>query len=86
LAALLDGAGSSVYNLGNSIGYSVRQVIDLVQKVTGRAVQTVEEQRRTGDPANLVADSGKIRRALNWAPGYEDLERIIATAWKWINR
>lgn len=86
LEALLSGAGSSVYNLGNSIGYSVRQVIDLVQKVTGRAVQTVEEERRAGDPANLVADSAKIRRALNWAPEYEDLERIIATAWNWINR
>jgi UDP-glucose 4-epimerase len=84
LKALLDGAGSNVYNLGNSIGYSVRQVIDLAGKVTGRAIPTIEEQRRAGDPATLVADSGKIKGVLNWTPEYEDLERIIATAWKWI--
>jgi UDP-glucose 4-epimerase len=84
LRALLDGSGSCAYNLGNSIGYSVRQVIDLARSVTGRAVPTVEERRRAGDPAALVADSGKIKRALNWTPEYEDLERIIATAWKWI--
>ena len=84
LRALLDGSGSCAYNLGNSIGYSVRQVIDLAGKVTGRTIPTVEEQRRAGDPATLVADSGKIKRALNWRPDYEDLEKIIATAWKWI--
>jgi UDP-glucose 4-epimerase len=85
LRALLDGSGSSTYNLGNSIGYSVRQVIDLARKVTGRTIETVEEQRRAGDPATLVADSGKIKGALNWTPMYEDLENIIATAWKWIS-
>jgi UDP-glucose 4-epimerase len=84
LQALLDGSGSCAYNLGNSIGYSVRQVIDLARVVTGHAIPTVEEQRRAGDPATLVADSGKIKRALNWRPDYEDLENIIATAWKWI--
>jgi len=84
LRALLDGSGSCVYNLGNSIGYSVRQVIDLAGKVTGRTIPIVEEPRRAGDPATLVADSGKIKRALNWRPDYEDLENIIATAWKWI--
>jgi UDP-glucose 4-epimerase len=84
LRALLDGSGSCAYNLGNSIGYSVRQVIDLARDVTGCGIPTVEEQRRAGDPAALVADSGKIKRALNWTPEYEDLERIIATAWKWI--
>jgi UDP-glucose 4-epimerase len=85
LRALLEGSESSAYNLGNSIGYSVRQVIELARKVTGRTIQAVEEQRRPGDPATLVADSGKIKRALNWKPEYEDLEQIIATAWKWIN-
>jgi UDP-glucose 4-epimerase len=85
LRALLEGSESSAYNLGNSIGYSVRQVIELACKVTGRTIQTVEEQRRPGDPATLVADSGKIKRALNWKPEYEELEQIIATAWKWIN-
>jgi UDP-glucose 4-epimerase len=86
LRALLDGSGSCAYNLGNSIGYSVRQVIDLAGKVTGRAIPVVEEQRRAGDPAILVADSGKIKGALNWMPDYEDLEKIIATAWTWIKK
>ncbi|MEJ2660028.1 MAG: UDP-glucose 4-epimerase GalE [Desulfobacteraceae bacterium] len=84
LRALLDGAGCCAYNLGNSIGYAVRQVIDVARKVTGRKIQALEEQRRAGDPAILVADSEKIKGALNWAPEYEDLESIIATAWKWI--
>ena len=84
LRALLDGSGSCTYNLGNSIGYSVRQVINLARDVTGRAIPTIEEQRRAGDPAILVADSGKIKRELSWRPDYEDLEKIIATAWKWI--
>jgi len=83
LQALLEGSGSCAYNLGNSIGYSVRQVIDLAGKVTGKAIQTIEEQRRAGDPAILVADSAKIKRELHWQPMYEDLEKIIATAWKW---
>jgi UDP-glucose 4-epimerase len=58
-------------------------VIDLASKVTGRKIQSVAEQRRAGDPATLIADSGKIKGALNWRPEYEDLEKIIATAWKW---
>ena len=84
LKALLDGSGSDAYNLGNSIGYSVRQAIELARKVTGRTIKTVEEPRRPGDPATLVADSRKIKGALNWKPEYEDLEKIIATAWRWI--
>jgi UDP-glucose 4-epimerase len=86
LQALLDGAESRTFNLGNSIGHSVRQVIDVAQKVTGMTIQTIEDQRRPGDPAILVADSGRIKRELNWKPKYEDLERIIATAWKWHSR
>jgi UDP-glucose 4-epimerase len=86
LQALLDGSGSCAYNLGNSIGYSVRQVIELARKVTGRTIEAVEEHRRPGDPATLVADSGKIKNALNWTPRYEDLEQIIATAWNWIQK
>jgi UDP-glucose 4-epimerase len=84
LQALFRGSESCAYNLGNSIGYSVRQVIDLARKVTGRTIQTIEEERRAGDPGTLVADSGKIKGALNWTPRYEDLEKIIATAWNWM--
>jgi len=83
LAALRDGQVSDVYNLGNSKGYSVREVIDLSRKVTGRPICVKETGNRPGDPAVLVADSGKIRRELGWKPGYEDLETIIETAWRW---
>lgn len=83
LNALQDGAPSTVYNLGNSIGFSVRQVIDSAGKVTGKKINVVEDGRRPGDPAVLVADANKIKRALGWKPMYEDLETIIATAWRW---
>ena len=83
LEALLSGKGSSVYNLGNSKGYSVREVIDLAGKITGKTIRTVEVERRPGDPAELVATSDKIRQDLGWKPKYEDLETIITTAWNW---
>ncbi len=86
LQALLDGSGSCAYNLGNSIGYSVRQVIDRASQITGESIKIREDQRRAGDPAILVADSAKIKRELNWAPVYEDLEKIIGTAWRWHRR
>lgn len=83
LEALLSGKESSVYNLGNSKGYSVREVIELSGKITGKTIRTVEVERRPGDPAELIAGSDKIRKELGWKPGYEDLETIITTAWKW---
>jgi len=83
LEALLSGEGSSVYNLGNSKGYSVREVIELAGKITGKIIQIVEIERRPGDPAELVAASDKIRKDLGWKPKYEDLETIITTAWNW---
>lgn len=86
LQALLDGAESRTFNLGNSIGHSVRQVIDVAQEVTGLPIGTFEDQRRPGDPAVLVADAGRIKRELHWNPEYEDLEKIIASAWKWHSR
>ena len=83
LEALLSGEGGSVYNLGNSKGYSVRQVIELAGKISGKTIRTVEVERRPGDPAELVAASDKIRQDLGWKPEYEDLETIITTAWNW---
>jgi UDP-glucose 4-epimerase len=79
----LSGKESSVYNLGNSKGYSVREVIELSEKITEKTIRTVEVERRPGDPAELIAGSDKIREELGWKPGYEDLETIITTAWKW---
>ena len=86
LEALLSGAKSSVYNLGNSKGYSVREVIELARQVTGKTIRTIETERRPGDPAELVAASDKIRQDLGWKPKYEDLKTIIKTAWNWHQR
>ncbi len=83
LDGLLHGRSSGVYNLGNGRGFSVRQVIDQVQDVTGRAVPVVEGDRRTGDPAILIADASKARSELGWQPQLDDLKRIIETAWAW---
>jgi UDP-glucose-4-epimerase GalE len=80
----LEQAGlSGVYNLGNGSGYSVRQVIETAEEVTGLKIKAVEAPRRSGDPGRLVASSDKIRRALGWVPRYPDLSTIIETAWKW---
>jgi UDP-glucose 4-epimerase len=83
LSALMAGVESNIYNLGNSRGHSVREVIELSRKVTGKEIPVVASGRRSGDPAVLVADSEKIRRELGWQPRYEELENIIETAWKW---
>ena len=83
LEALLTGEKSAVYNLGNSKGYSVSEVVELARKITGQPVETVKTERRPGDPAKLVADSEKIRKELGWKPKYEDIETIITTAWNW---
>lgn len=74
---------SGTYNLGNGNGYSVRQVIETVKKVTGRKVAAVDSPRRPGDPALLVASSQKIKEELGWIPRYPDLETIVKTAYDW---
>ncbi|HEY6129172.1 MAG TPA: UDP-glucose 4-epimerase GalE [Candidatus Acidoferrum sp.] len=72
-----------IYNLGNGRGFSVREVIDTVRKVTGRAISSQESPRRPGDPAVLVASSEKIKRELNWQPRHTDLESVVRSAWNW---
>jgi UDP-glucose 4-epimerase len=72
----------TIYNLGNGLGFSVRQVIEAARKVTGREIPVKEEPRRPGDPAQLVASSEKIRAELGWVPE-KDLETMIADAWAW---
>jgi UDP-glucose 4-epimerase len=74
---------NSIYNLGNGNGYSVREVIETVKKVTGRKIAAVDLPRRPGDPARLVASSEKIREELGWTPKYPDLETIVETAYQW---
>ena len=83
LRHLLAGGESAVYNLGNSKGYSVHEVIETARRITGHPIPAVTAARRPGDPARLIADSAKIRRELSWEPRYEDLASIIETAWVW---
>ena len=83
LEALLDGAGNSTYNLGNSTGYSVRQIIETARDITGHPIPAVIGDRRAGDPAILIADSGRIRETLGWRPRYENIGDIIRSAWAW---
>jgi UDP-glucose 4-epimerase len=70
-----------VYNLGNGAGYSVREVIDTVKKVSGRDFKVTEVQRRPGDPAVLTADAARARTELGWCPALPDLDTIVGTAW-----
>jgi len=71
------------YNLGNGNGYTVREVLQVARKVTGRRIPAEVGPRRPGDPPELVASSAKIMRELGWKPQYPDLEIIIETAWHW---
>ncbi len=80
---LKQGGEPAAFNLGNGSGYSVRQVIDIVEKVSGRRVKVVEGDRREGDPPKLVGSAEKAKSVLGWAPQYPDLESIIQTAWRW---
>jgi UDP-glucose 4-epimerase len=83
LEALHAGEGSDIFNLGNGKGFSVKQIIQAVSKVTGRTIPIIETHRRPGDPPILIASSEKIGRRLGWSPRYEKLEEIIDTAWRW---
>jgi UDP-glucose 4-epimerase len=71
------------FNLGNGDGYSVREVIQMCEKVTSQTIKAVEKPRRPGDPARLVASAEKARRELNWQPKFPKLEQIVSTAWEW---
>ncbi len=84
--ALREGAESTVYNLGNGRPTSVREVIDAVERITGRPVPYTTGPRREGDPGILFASSARIRRDLGWAPQYEDVGIIVETAWRWRDR
>lgn len=83
LRALDRGGAPLLYNLGNGRGYTVREVIEAARKVTGHPIPVVEEGRRPGDPAVLIASSGKIQRELGWVPAKPDLTTIIQSAWAW---
>lgn len=72
-----------IYNIGNGQGFSVRQVVESVRRVTGHPIPVVEEPRRPGDPAVLVASSARIIKELGWAPKHNQLDDIVRSAWVW---
>lgn len=74
---------SQVYNLGNGLGYSVREVVETARQITGHAIPEVVTPRRPGDPATLVAASARIVQTLGWQPKFASLESIVQTAWDW---
>lgn len=76
-------AGMKTYNIGSGHGYSVRQVIDTAQEITGRKISVRISPRRPGDPSRLCASPAKISRELHWRPVCSDLRNIIRTAWTW---
>ncbi len=83
----LHGGGASItLNVGYGHGYSVRQVLASVERVSGKQLNVREEPRRPGDPPELVARAERIRRELNWQPRLDDLDTIVSTALKWEQR
>jgi len=81
----LDSASELVYNLGNNKGYSVREVIETVKKVSGKDFEVTVGPRRPGDAPVLTADATRARAELGWKPELPELEKIVETAWKWHN-
>ncbi len=79
---LLKGGESEIYNLGNGNGFTIREVIDATEKVTGQKLKVKEGHRRPGDPPVLVADTTKAHKKLGWKPKYSTLEMMIDHAWK----
>lgn len=83
LTYLENGGSSTTLNVGYGCGSSVREVIDVVHRVTGVPFAVVEAPRRAGDPASLVAHAERIKGVLDWSPRYADLETIVTDAWRW---
>jgi UDP-glucose 4-epimerase len=82
----IDRVSGEAFNVGNSRGYSIREVVETARRVTGLPIPAVESPRRPGDPAVLVADAQKLRKTLGWTPKYSTLDSIIQSAWDWKQR
>lgn len=83
LEHLLKGGESQIFNLGNGNGFSVREVIQSAEKITGKNISAIEDKRRAGDPPKLVGSSDKIKKILGWSPKYANIDDIMKTAWEW---
>jgi UDP-glucose 4-epimerase len=77
------GSPSASFNLGNGKGFSVREVIETAEKITGKKIHAVEADCRPGDPPILISSSQKARDVLKWTPKFDNLPTIIQTAWSW---
>lgn len=80
---LQNGGDSSVFNLGSSQGFSVKEIIDMARKVTGKEIPAKIGERRLGDPSVLIASSEKAKNILGWNPAKTNIEQIIKDAWNW---
>lgn len=80
---LLRGGENNIFNLGNGVGFTVKEVIDAAREVTGHPIPARIALRRAGDPAQLIASSDKAKSVLGWKPEHADLKHIIETAWNW---
>lgn len=80
---LRQGNPSTAFNLGSATGFSNLQILEAARKVTGEEILAEKADRRPGDPDTLVADSTKAREVLGWAPEFDNIEKIIQTAWAW---
>lgn len=86
LEALERGDAPAACNLGNGRGFTVREVVESVERITGRPVPHRFAPRRPGDPAELVGSAERARTALGWTPRIRDLDEMVDTAWRWMNR
>ena len=80
---LLNSGKSEIFNLGSGIGYSIKEVVEMARKITGHEIPATLDSRRSGDPAELVAQIRKIKTKLGWEPFNSDLQTIMKTAWNW---
>lgn len=83
LEYLLNGGHTNIFNLGNGNGFSVKEVIDTVEMITGQEVKVEICSRRPGDPPSLVSNSDKARKILGWQPKYPNLADMVSHAWQW---
>lgn len=84
---LLNGSNSNFFNLGVGKGYSVKEIIEVSEKITGKTINKEFTPRREGDPPILFANNDKARTELGWEPDYIDIAKIVETAWNWeVNR
>ncbi len=83
LEAMIDTGSSQIFNLGNGVGFSVKQIIECARKITGHAIPYVISSRRPGDPSILIASNEKIKRTIGWQPRFSDVNQVIGDAWNW---